>query len=220
MVLQVFPGARGEGDLYEDSGDSLGYKQSEFAHTHFRQQRIADGSLEIEILPVEGSYPGMPASRAYELRLFASWPAATLTLNGQLIPYTGPEASSSGWRYDGDTATTIIELPATPITQKQVVRLNLPNLTPVEENLLDGLQGKLTRLHGAMHILEGTWPKGWAPDPLLYAAQAGRRVTLNPALAVNEFQRLQLNWQDMVKSIEDLNVDHKYIDAALAHLKN
>jgi alpha-glucosidase len=220
MVLQVFPGARGEGDLYEDSGASLGYKQSEFAHTHFRQQRNADGSLEIEILPVEGSYPGMPASRAYELRLFASWPAATLTLNGQPIPYTGPEASSSGWRYDGDAATTIIELPATPITQKQVVRLNLPNLTPVEENLLDGLQGKLTRLHGAMHILEGTWPKGWAPDPLLHAAQTGRRVTLNPALAVTEFQRLQLDWQDIVKSIEDLNVDHKYVGAALAHLKN
>ena len=220
MVLQVFPGARGEGDLYEDSGESLGYKQSEFAHTHFRQQRNADGSLEIEILPMEGSYPGMPASRAYELRLFASWPPATLTLNGQPIPYTGPEASSSGWRYDGDTATTIIELPATPITQKQVVRLSLPNLTPVEENLLDGLQGKLARLHGAMHILEGTWPKGWAPDSLLHAAQAGRRVTLNPALAVTEFQRLQLDWQDIVKSIEDLNVDHKYIDAALAHLKN
>ena len=220
MVLQVFPGARGEGDLYEDSGESLGYKQSEFAHTHFRQQRNADGSLEIEILPMEGSYPGMPASRAYELRLFASWPPATLTLNGQPIPYTGPEASSSGWRYDGDTATTIIELPATPITQKQVVRLSLPNLTPVEENLLDGVQGKLTRLHGAMHILEGTWPKGWAPDPLLHAAQTGRRVTLNPALAVTEFRRLQLDWQDIVKSIEDLNVDHKYIDAALAHLKN
>jgi alpha-glucosidase len=37
--------------------------------------------LEVEIEPVRGSYPGMPAQRAYELRLPGDWPPESVTVN-------------------------------------------------------------------------------------------------------------------------------------------
>ncbi len=220
LILQIFPGEHGEGNIYEDAGDSLGYKQAQFARTHFGQHLLQDGSLEIEIMPVEGSYPGMPASRGYELRLPGSWPPVSVAVNGQSSSYTGPEASSNGWRYDGDTATTIIELPTMPATLDINVVVSHTHTNSVNDNLLDGLQGKLARLHGAMHILEASWPKGWAPDQLLEAAQTGRRISLRPEMAVEELQKLDRAWPELLRTIDSLDVDRKFIDAALAHLKN
>jgi len=218
LVLQILPGMDGQGDLYEDAGDSLGYKQSQFARQHFRQSELHDDVLEIEILPAEGNYPGMPSSRSYELRLPGSWPPLSVTANGSDISYTGPDVSPTGWRYDGDTATTIIELPAMPIRQDIVVLVKETRFISAQNELLEGLQGKLARLHGAAGILEASWPKGWAPDPLLEAAQTGRRITLHPETALSELQKLDHGWQGMLDAIEGLDVDSKLKKAALAHL--
>jgi hypothetical protein len=72
-----------------------------------------------------------------------------------------------------------------------------------------------------MHILEGSWSNGWAPDILLDAAQTGRRISLHPASAVDELRRLNSNWPDILKAIDSMAVDRaRFIDLALAHLKN
>ena len=218
LVLQILPGMQGQGDLYEDAGDSLGYKQSQFARQRFRQSQLHDDVLEIEILPAEGNYPGMPSTRSYELRLPGSWPPLSVTANGRDISYAGPEASTTGWRYDGDTATTIIELPAMPITQGIDVLVKHTRFISGENELLEGLQGKLARLLGAVRILEASWPKGWAPDSLLEAAQTGRRITLHPETALSELQKLDQGWQGMLDAIEGLDVESKLKKAALAHL--
>lgn len=220
LVLQVFPGANGEGRLYEDAGDTLDYKGTEFAWTHFHQQRLTDGSLAIEILPAEGGFPGMPAARSYELRLPASWPPQSVSVNGQPVAYSGPEVSAGGWRYDGDTFTTVIRLPEMAVTQKVEVLVKFPAITPEDNQLLDGARGKLARLHGAMRIMETSWPRGWAPDLLLDAAQTGRRISLQPSTARDELRKLNSEWPDILKSIDTLDVDRKFLDAALAHLNN
>lgn len=225
LVLEVFPGSSGEGRLYEDAADSLNYKASEFSWTNFRQKHLPDGSLEIEILPAQGAFPGMPPARAYELRLPASWPPESVTVNGLSLPYIGPEppshgASSPGWRYDGDTTTSIIELPSLPVSQPVNVRVKFTVTSQEDAALLDRAAGKLARLHGAMRILDETWPRGWAPDVLIDAAQTGRRITLKPSTALDELRKLRTTWPEILKAIDAMTVDRKFIDAALAHLKN
>ena len=51
LILQIFSGKTGEGKLYEDEGDLLGYKTNQFSWTHFQQQTNPDGSMQIKILP-------------------------------------------------------------------------------------------------------------------------------------------------------------------------
>src|ERR1700685_27494 len=82
LVLQIFPGAKGEGHLYEDAGNTLGYKSTEFAKTSFTQQRQAYGSLQIQLQPARGRFPGMADSRSYQLRLSGFWPADSIVANG------------------------------------------------------------------------------------------------------------------------------------------
>jgi alpha-glucosidase len=226
LVLQIFPGARGEGRLYEDAGDSLGYKSSEFARTNFTQQRLGDGSLQIQLQPARGGFPGMADSRSYQLRLSGIWPAESIVANGTAISYTGPEALPpgavhSGWRYDGDTATTIINLPEFPVTQIVDLHVKFVAHSAEDDHLLDGVVGRIARLHGAMHMLERSWDRGWAPDILLEAAQTGRRISLHPDSAVQELRKLERAWPEILKTIDSSDVDRvRFIEPALAHLKN
>jgi hypothetical protein len=253
LVLQIFPGPHGEGPLgqsprgegrsgegrlYEDAGDTLGYKSSEFARTNFTQQYSADGSLLIQLQPARGGFPGMAASRSYQLRLAGFWPPesvtangsvttnSSVTVNGSAIAYTGPEETSAGafragWRYDGDTATTIINLPEFPVTQIVDVHIKFAAHSAADDHLLDGAPGKLARLHGAMHMLEKSWDRGWAPDILIEAAQTGRRISLHPESAVEELRKLDRAWPEILKAVDSSDVDRaRFIDPALAHLKN
>jgi alpha-glucosidase len=226
LVLQVFPGARGEGRLYEDAGDTLGYKNSEFAWTNFAQQRLADGSLQIQLQPARGEFPGMADSRSYQLRLSGFWPPESVAAGGVDIRYAGPEATPAGfahpgWRYDGETATTIINLPEFPVTQIVDVHVKFAAHFVDDDRLLDGAPGKLARLHGAMHMLENSWDRGWAPDILLEAAQTGRRISLHPESAVEELRKLNRAWPEILKTIDSSDVNRaRFIESALAHLKN
>ncbi|MFZ0821824.1 MAG: TIM-barrel domain-containing protein [Candidatus Acidiferrales bacterium] len=221
LVLQIFPGKSGEGHLYEDSGNSLDYKGTAFTRANFRQQLSADGILKIEFLPAQGGFSGMIATRSYELRLAASFPPESVTVNGRPVAYAGPEAARSGWRYDGDTTTAIIELPKFSVIEKVEVLVKFSAHKSEDEALLNGVAGKIARLHGAMHILEGSWDRGWAPDILLDAAQTGRRISLHPESALAELRRLNANWPDILKAIDSLDVDRvRFIEPALAHLKN
>ena len=258
LILEIAPGKEGQGSLYEDAGDSLGYKKSEFTWTHFRQRVQPDGSLEMKILPREGSFPGMLTGRGYELRLYGTWPPESVPVNGQPVtpspnpgwPVSSPpaahavavppvsvtvpesaanaapnsaatvSASSTTWRYDGETTTIIITLPKLSVTQEVDVRVSFPKLAAGQQSLLNGLPGKIARLHGAMHILENSWDRGWAPDILIDAAQSGHRVTLHPETALAEYQKLSQEWPDILAAISAMDVDKKFTTAALAHLKS
>nr|HEV7954058.1 TIM-barrel domain-containing protein [Candidatus Acidoferrales bacterium] len=226
LVLQIFPGAKGEGHLYEDAGDTLGYKSTEFAKTSFTQQRMPDGSLQIQLQPARGRFPGMADARSYQLRLSGFWPPESIMANGSAITYAGPEEPlargiRAGWRYDGDTETTIINLPEFSVSQIVDVHVKFVAHSAEDDKLLDGAAGKIARLHGAMHMLEKSWDRGWAPDILLEAAQTGRRISLRPTTAVAELQKLEKMWPEILKTIDEMSVDRvRFIEPALAHLKN
>jgi alpha-glucosidase (family GH31 glycosyl hydrolase) len=196
LILTIFPGESGETRVYEDARDSLGYKTSEFAWTTIRHS-----SEKIEILPIQGAYPGMPETRGYEIRLLSTLP---------------PDSVSGGtWRYDGATLTTIITVPPATVHQRVEVLVKRPAAPAA---LVSGVRGQLARLRTAMEIVDASWPDGWSPDILIEAAQTGRRITLQPSSARQELEKLQRDMPAVVDAISKMDVDCRMTAAALNHL--
>lgn len=205
LILTIFPGESGETRVYEDAGNTLGYTRSEFAWTTVRHSQQADGTHRIEILPVEGAYPGMPVTRGYEIRLESTLPPVSVRSN----------RGTSGWRYDGATLTTVITVPPGPVNQRVDVIVKSP---AGPARLLSGVRGQLARLRSAMDILNTSWPDGWSPDILIEAAQAGRRMTLQPSTARAELEKLQRDMPAIVEAIAKMDVDCRRTATALRHL--
>ena len=215
LILTVFPGAEsGTTRVYDDEGNTPGYTGSAFAWTTVRHSRLADGTERVEVLPVEGRYPGMHNSRAYEIRLPLTLPPDGVSANGaELRAASAPGAG--GWRYDGPTLTTVIEVPSMPVDRRVEVLIKFP---AVSSTLVDGVPGRLARLRSAMDILNTTWPNGWSPDILIDAAQAGRRMSLRPSTARQELEKLQRDLPAIVDAIATMGVDCRTLTSALAHL--
>jgi alpha-glucosidase len=220
LIISIFPAKSGAGKLYEDAGNSTGYKHTEFAWTKFTQTTNADGSLQIDVMPEAGAFQGMQLARRYELRIAGTWPPESVTSNGAAIGYsarTDKPQTTAGWSYDGETATTIIDTAKFNVRQKVSIRIVFPKH---DAALLENIGGKIARLQAAMHTLENTWEQGWAPDILLDAAQSGHRVTLDPKKAEAEYQKLAREWPEIIKTIDTLDVNRTAINAALAQIRS
>jgi alpha-glucosidase len=124
LLIKVFPPAEGETSqytLYQDAGDTPEYQQGEAAWTTFTATNNS-AELTVNIAPAQGTYPGMLSSRCYKLLLPGDWPPESVTVNGQALTYS-PETSSPGWRFEGNTLTTVITLPAFPLTESVTVEV-------------------------------------------------------------------------------------------------
>jgi Glycosyl hydrolases family 31/Domain of unknown function (DUF5110) len=208
LVLEIFPGANGSTRVYDDAGNSLGYQHDEYSWTPVRQHRDGTGALHLEILPVEGSYPGMKRERSYEVRLPFAWPPTLVTWQGAPVP----------WRYDGDRLLTIISLPASDVSARKELIVQSPP-TASSERLLDGVPGVLHRLHESMAMLEHLWPADWPPDALVSLVQTGNRISLHPDSAQVELTRLRVAYAGVLQGIPRLAGDTTVIKRALVHLR-
>jgi alpha-glucosidase len=217
LILTIFPGEFGETRIYEDAGDTLGYQKDEFSWTPVRHARQPDGSHRIEILPAEGSFPGMLAERAYEIHLPMSWPPAEVRAGTDALPFL-PDGGAPSWRYDGNTFTTVITLPRADVRRRFEVTVRFLDVPRAKSVLLDGARGRLARMKRAMNLLTSLWPADWPPDSLVEAAQTGRRITLKPETAWVELEKLETNRATVFADIEKLQGNCQTIVRALAHL--
>ena len=90
LIVNVFPLAEGQTStytLYEDAGDSRAYQQDADARTEIRAIEDADVLL-VDIAAAKGTYQGMPAARAYEIRLPGDWPPGLVMVNGRTLNST------------------------------------------------------------------------------------------------------------------------------------
>ncbi|MGA2218648.1 MAG: DUF5110 domain-containing protein, partial [Terracidiphilus sp.] len=141
-------------------------------------------NLKVEVGPVEGSYPGMLKSRAYELRLPADWPPVEVKINGVVLkPAHGME---KGWSYEGNTLTTVIPVPSHSVLAKVTVEVRRAGETMQDDDKLDGFAGAMTRLRAATEAMHQTQPAADAPDELIDAWQAGDRMSYHPENAQAE----------------------------------
>ena len=217
LILAIFGGESGAARIYEDDGESLGYTRGEAAWTAVRHSRLADGRRLIEVLPVEGSYPGMPRERAYEVRVVGCWPPRQVRLGGRRLPFRREDEAGPGWRYEGDKLTAVITLPRLPRSEKVELFVFPAALPAADEPLLDGVPSRLARLKRAMGILNGSWPKDWSPEVLVEAAETGHRITLRPESAREELAKLERTWPELIEQLRQAR-PRKLKKLALGHL--
>lgn len=221
LILTIFPGDSGAVRIYEDEGNSLGYKNDQYAWTKVRHVLLQDWTRKIEILPAEGYYPGMRTERAYEIRIPGMWPPQSVACNGQPLAFSA-KASPPGWRYEGDKLMAIISLPPFRVSEKIEVSIKSPLSLVANNQLLDGVPGRLARLRRVMPLLNSLWPKEWSPQILIAAAQTGNRITLKPESALEELQNLERNFPEVIRQIRSLQADsslQRQVAQAMAHLQ-
>ena len=110
LGFSITPGTlAGTGSVYEDDGTTTAYlTDNAFARTTCAYTIAADGSTATFTISTSGTYVGLPATRAYQLRLPNAGPIANVTVNGAAVPYvrygtvaaTGRIPASSQHYYD------------------------------------------------------------------------------------------------------------------------
>jgi len=198
LILEVFPLADGQlskYSVYEDASASEDYQKGVCAWTPVQASRRG-GEVEIVIDAEQGRYPGMPASRAYEIRLPGDVPPESATVNGKPLefdsrygadgsPPSGPR--DLGWHFEGQTLTTVLAIPRTAVGERVVVRVR----RPAGRTAPGGFAGRMTRLRGAYDALNQNWPHTRSPDALIDALQSGNRLGYHPFEYEAEFAHLR-----------------------------
>jgi alpha-glucosidase len=189
LLVSVFPlkdGEHGSYTLYEDAGNTRAYENNQAVRTPISaEQRGA--VTEVTIHSAEGSYPGMVLRRGYELRLPGDWPPSRVMLNGRVLSYEA-KAGVPGWRYEGNTLTTIVTLPPTSVRTEEHVAITRDAGLVARRPELDGFPGAMTRLREAFDVMQQTWQLGVPPDTLIDAMQSGNRLGYTPEQAGAELR--------------------------------
>ena len=202
-VWPLFPGTSSSYSVYEDSGVAVEYQRGVFARTPIKAAQKGD-TLRVEIGPAEGSYPGMLKTRAYELRLPADWPPASVTVNGVAVKQADV-SGKGGWSFVGNTLTTIIPVPSSSVATKVTVEVHRTAGLTARRAELDGFAGAMTRLRAAYDALQQTWPVASAPDPVVDAMQTGDRLSYHPELATEEITRFHTGLLEAQTSVQALD---------------
>jgi hypothetical protein len=183
-VWPLAPSASSSYSVYEDSGHSVDYQRGVYTRTPIHAAQKAD-TLTVEIGPVEGSFPGMLKSRAFELRLPADWPPAAVTVNGVAVPQAN-DLGKGGWSFIGNTLTTVIPVASQSTAKPVTIVVRRARGLTARRSELDGFAGSMTRLRAAYDALQQTWPVSSPPDPLIDVMQTGDRLGYHPERAQEE----------------------------------
>ena len=203
LILTIFPGDSGAARVYDDEGNTNNYKTGAYTFTdiHFEKK----SKMKIVIEPVQGSYPGMLESRAYELKLPLTFPPEKIKVNGKTINYD-KDLKASSWTYNGDELTTYISTPEFSVHQKVEIEIRFPEY---DIELLSGKKGKISKLLKFMKFLaNNNWDKTkYSNDVVVNAAQTGHRITLDPQKAVMEIQEFDAKWHKVLEMIEACSLE-------------
>ncbi len=211
LVLRIFPARDASTSVYEDEGDSQGYRDGRFSRTEVSYHIIDGRSVHIHIDPVVGTYSGMKKSRKYIIELMNVLPPKNVNCNGKKIGF-----GSEGWNYDGDKLETVIRTGDFDV--HSAVDLNVEFSESLGSRRLDGIRGKIERFKEAMSILNHLWPQDWSPDILIEAAQTGDFLTLYPDSAMSHLTEFQSLVPRLRQAILKLSGDKAVIRQALNHL--
>jgi len=114
------------------------------------------------------------------------------------------KGGTAGWRYEGNTLTTVITVPSLPISVDVKIVLHRNAALVARDSELDGFAGLMTRLHEAYDSLNQVWPLGWSPDALIDAMQTGDRLSYHPQNAAAELDHLYAVLPQALAALEDL----------------
>lgn len=96
VIFEVWPSADGAAELYEDDGESLGYREGKYARTPLTMKRESDGRVTFTVGARDGSFDGMPATRRMKVRFHTGAKVDEIDL-GEV----GADGASCVWREAG-----------------------------------------------------------------------------------------------------------------------
>lgn len=217
LVVSVFPGPDGQGWMYEDAGDDLGYQRGELRWTPLRARWSARGRrLDVEVGPARGVFPGAPATRDVRIRVHCVPPPRSVAVGRGTMPATDAEDGATDWQWDGDRLELEVRVADVPAEAKLEVGIGFSD---VRAGLCDGVPGLLRRLSDAVDVLQSLWPDDAAPDELVHLAQTGRRMTLRPEGAPGELESLHAALPEVPRLLEGLEGDPSVVARARSLLE-
>ena len=127
LIFEVLPFAdaqkESEYSVYEDSDIAERYQQGEFARTPIRISRTSATEYLAQIGGAEGTYQGMPKSRAYELHFDGVIQPTQVTVDGHKLKPWKLVAQNAGWRFDKEKKQLTIRIDAAPVQQGRAVKV-------------------------------------------------------------------------------------------------
>ena len=111
LILKVVPGGNGLTSLYEDEGDTEGYKQGAYTTT-----AISHEGNSLTIHPREGKFPGMPDSRSYTVEFLSVNRPNTVMIDGRQV-------ENGAWSYQEKTRVLTVNVPRTSCQKQTVVTI-------------------------------------------------------------------------------------------------
>ena len=186
LILNVYPlgdAQTARYTLYEDSGHAEDYQKNQgTAWTDISAVQHGD-ELTVTVAPVRGGYPGMPERRAHELRLPFDWPPESVTADGVPLKFT-LDAHAAGWRYEGNTLTTVVPVPAGDVHRPTTIAVRRAPGSLASRKNLDGFPGTMHRAREAYDQLSADFPSTLAvPEAVTRLMQTGNRIGYHPETA-------------------------------------
>lgn len=203
LIFHIFPGDAGAARVYEDDGESAGYRNGQCAWTPvaFKNE---NGIRTIFVGPTKGSFAGMLKERQYEVRLREVWPVEEITVNGTKL-------DPAAWRYDSESFSVVIRLPRRRVTERtEIVIRSHPGFAH-ERLLREGLRGRVAVLNEVSGILGQKTPKE------IRCAISGRR-RLGPDRAAAQAQSIPVNWPVYISRVRQLKTNPDLKLQSLARL--
>ncbi len=221
LIVSVTPLADGQTSsytVYEDSGQAEEYKNGVCSWTELDASR--KGSVvDVAMQPVKGSFPGMLTSRGLEVRLPGDWPPLSVTVDGAPVAYE-KQQGKPGWRYDGNTLTTIITIAPRPVTEVVKIEVQRSPELLARSSELSGFAGEMTRYYDAGDAVNHAGSGSAQPDSLIELLQTGDRLSYTPSSAAEEIARLPQRYKtalaDLHQMVSDAEKKHATAAGAVA----
>ena len=145
LVVNVYPGASGSYDMYEDDGLTPDYLEKN--HAYIRMSHAKAGKTRtVTVKKLSGDFKGFLAKREVEVRLHCVVPPESVKIDGKAIPFCRrfEFAEGAAWCYDGEKVVLKVRVPNADIEKGVTLKVAYPvadEFAPVEN-----LRGNLNRL--------------------------------------------------------------------------
>ena len=197
LVVNVYPGASGSYDLYEDDGMCPDYVDGN--HAYIRMSHEKDGcTRRVTVRKLSGDFEGFLPRRELEFRLHGVVPPSEVRANGKKIAFCQrfEEASGAAWRYDGMNTALLVRLSEADVVGGTVLEVDYPvadEFSPVE-NLRGNLHRleRVAKVQNALSTAGPNYPSYYKHDERLgqELAHTGVRLSLWPETWREELKKL------------------------------
>ncbi|WP_051938457.1 glycoside hydrolase family 31 protein [Luteibacter sp. 9135] len=169
LILQVFPGAEGHAELYDDDGESQGYRRGECSRIRVQSRKDAT-SHRLHIARSEGDFPGKHPVRSYIVQFLDAGMPDSVEVDGRVLPYSA-QPKQGTWLFD--TAWLCIRIDLGPVSMDEAHEV-IAHVRPAHVPT-SGLLRRMRRAADAVLYLKQVWGDISAlPDEVDLASQASR----------------------------------------------